>query len=126
MTPERERLERLLGGVSLSALRTRLRRHFALGRAADELVLTRLAPEERRALEGLLGLRAREASSLRLSLPELDALLSRAGLASSLREALEILDGPIPNLPAERAQKEQAWERAFLRDILAHAPRVAR
>jgi uncharacterized protein (TIGR02679 family) len=110
---ERDRLERLLGGTELAALRARLRRRLAANGPAQALVLTRLLPHERRALEGLLGLRTRSAGSLRVSLSELDAVLTGAGLATSLRHALEQLDGPIPDLAAERHARDETWRAVF-------------
>jgi uncharacterized protein (TIGR02679 family) len=110
---ERERLERLLGGEPLSALRGRLRRRFARVPQPPLITLARLAAHERRALEGLLGKRTREADSLRVSIAELDDAVSRAGLASSFRHALELLDGPIPDLLALRAAHELAWLGAY-------------
>jgi uncharacterized protein (TIGR02679 family) len=113
MTSERERLERLLGGELLSPLRARLRRRFARVPMPPLLTLARLAAHERRALEGLLGRRTREADSLRVSIAELDDAVSRAGLATSFRHALELLDGPIPDLLALRAAQERAWLAAY-------------
>jgi uncharacterized protein (TIGR02679 family) len=115
MTSDRERLERLLGGALLSALRARLRRRFAREPMPPLLTLARLATHERRALEGLLGRRSREADSLRMSVAELDDAVSRAGLATSFRHALELLDGPIPDLLALRAAQERAWLDAYAR-----------
>jgi uncharacterized protein (TIGR02679 family) len=39
--------------------------------------------------------------------------LSRAGIAPSLREALEQLDGPIRDMARERAERELRWEAVF-------------
>src|SRR5262249_28285103 len=92
---ELARLQRLLGGPALEPLRKRLRDRFARGRTSGVVTLSSLTPEERGALAGLLGRRPADARSLRVELSELDQALSRAGLASSLRDALELLDGPI-------------------------------
>jgi uncharacterized protein (TIGR02679 family) len=46
---------------------------------------------------------------MRLSLSALDAALTRADLATSLRDALERLDGPIVERAAERARSDAAW-----------------
>jgi uncharacterized protein (TIGR02679 family) len=110
---ELERLKRLLGGEDLASLRARLRRSLSRGREDDDIVVARLEPHERRTLEGLLGRRTRAAASLRFSVAELDAVFTASGLAGSLREALELLDGPIVDLAAERAQREQAWREVF-------------
>lgn len=110
---QRERLEQLLGGEALARLRGVLRRRFALGRGTAALKLTNLSEAERDALSSLAGLRYRRASSLSVSLDVLDEALQRAGLATSLRHALELLDGVIPD-HAERRQAEQsAWTAAL-------------
>jgi uncharacterized protein (TIGR02679 family) len=46
---------------------------------------------------------------MRLRHSELDEALSRAGIASTLREALELLDGPLDDRKADRKNREQAW-----------------
>lgn len=105
-----DRLERLLGGAALSSLRVRLRRRFERGATTDSFSLDNLSATERQALEVLLGRRARLASSMTLSLSEIDAALTRAGLADCLRQALEQLDGPIRELAAERDATASRWE----------------
>lgn len=117
MPTDRERLERLLGGDPLRSLRSRLRRRFALRPDTEVLALTKLAPEERRALEGLLGRAARDAGSLRVSVAELDHAIQRAELAASFRHALELLDGPIADLAAERAERARMWQAVFAAEL---------
>lgn len=104
-----DRLQRLFGGPGLAELRARLRGRYQRGETRDAFTLTRLGARERRALEGLLGRAVRPADSMRLSTTELDVAIRRAGLASSLRSALELLDGPIRELTAERAAAREAW-----------------
>lgn len=113
MSTPRERLERLLGGPALATLRERLRRRYEMGRSNDAVTLATLSAEERRALEGLLGRRSRHAESMQLSITELSEVLARAGLAASLRDALEQLDGPIHDIAGQRADKALRWEAAF-------------
>lgn len=113
MSTPRERLERLLGGPDLAALRERLRHRYEMGRTNDEITLTTLSADERRALEGLLGRRPRQAESMQLSIAELSQVLARSGLAASLRDALEQLDGPIQDIAAKRADEAVRWEAAF-------------
>jgi uncharacterized protein (TIGR02679 family) len=50
-----------------------------------------------------------------VSIAELDHAVQRAGLAASFRHALELLDGPIADLMADRAASEHAWSSAFSR-----------
>lgn len=113
MSTARERLERLLGGPALAGLRERLRRRYELGRNNDAFTLAGISPQERRALEGLLGRRGRRSGSMRLTVSALDEALARAGLASSLRDALEQIDGPIRDLTAERADRLAQWNAVF-------------
>ena len=108
-----DRLQKLLGGPGLSKLRLRLRARYERGTTRDEFILTTLGADERRALAGLLGRRTLAADSMRLRRSEIDAALSRAGIASTLRDALEFLDGPVLDRRAERAAREQSWDAAF-------------
>lgn len=116
------RLERLLGGATLAALRARLRERYARGEPADSFMLA-LEPHERHALEGLLGRAARASASMRLSHAELDLALRRAGVATSLRAALEALDGPLVDRAAARLERDAAWCAAF---ACAGEPRLVR
>src|SRR5665213_462946 len=112
---DEERLRRLLGGAELANLRLRLRARYERGRSRDEFTLTDLLASERRALAGLLGRRTLAADSMRIRRSELDEALERAGIASTLREALEFLDGPLSDRKADRAAREQAWSAALSR-----------
>ena len=108
-----ERLQRLLGGPELAELRRRLRSRYERGAPGREFTLGQLSLTERRALAGLTGRPVRSAGSMRLHMAELDGALARAGLAPSLRHALEILDGPVQDLKAQREAREQAWGQAL-------------
>lgn len=108
MRPDTARLQRLLGGAELAALRQRLRARFRRATPAPAFTLAALTPGERRALEGLLGRPAAEAASLRVTHEEIDRALSRAGLADDLRAALEALDGPLES-HADRSRRVQQW-----------------
>ncbi|RQR50140.1 TIGR02679 family protein [Burkholderia sp. Bp9125] len=112
MSSSDDKLQRLLGGPALLPLRQRLRRHFE--RLDDSetrpiLQLTRLSADEHEALALLTGRTSRAACSMRLDVMQIDAALQAAGICSSLREALQRLDGPIPNRAAARAAIEAAW-----------------
>lgn len=107
------RLRLLLGGEELRALRQRLRSRYERGTSLDQFTLTDLDPHERRALAGLLGRRVSAAGSMRLHRSGLDAALKHAGIASSLRQALEFLDGPLTDRLAEQAARRQSWDEAF-------------
>ncbi|AGA33162.1 hypothetical protein TVNIR_1494 [Thioalkalivibrio nitratireducens DSM 14787] len=112
MSLDRERLQRLLGGAGTERLRRRLRERLGRG-GGDTLTLTRSTPEERAAVERLLGRAPRSGSSLRVSLPEIDATLARAGIAPGLRAALEALDGPIRDQQAEQQAETRRWQALF-------------
>jgi len=109
MAVEIDRLQRLLGGPELADLRCRLRARFEKGATRDEFTLIGLATAERRALAGLLGRHGGATGSMRVRLSGIDEALLHAGVASTLREALEALDGPIHDLKAARIAREEAW-----------------
>lgn len=106
------RLQRLLGGAALAALRARLRRRYqglpAGAVPAPQRLAGLLAPEHA-ALAGLLGRPGSPAASMLVDLAQIDAALQRAGLATNLRSALEQLDGPINDPAAARAQLQASW-----------------
>lgn len=107
-----ERLQRVLGGDDLAALRKRMRRHFErmdLDRAQAGLRLSELSAREHEVLASLMGRPARSARSIQVDIAAIDAALSRAGIAASLKVALERLDGPIVHLPTARAESSSRW-----------------
>jgi uncharacterized protein (TIGR02679 family) len=106
-----ERLRALLGGNALDELRQRLRRRFERGTTdATPFTLGGLSNPERDALTGLLGLPHRRANSLRIDPTAIDAALRRAGLADSLFDALEQIDGPIIDRAAQQRALQQCWQ----------------
>jgi uncharacterized protein (TIGR02679 family) len=107
-----ERLQRLLGSEDLARLRRRLRRHFeraALDAPAGILRLGEVSSHEYQALASLMGRPLRQASSIQIDIAAIDTGLCRAGIAPSLRAALECLDGPIMHLPTARAAAFSRW-----------------
>jgi len=104
------RLLRLLGGAALAHLRQRLRKRLERDDDSGTFRLNNLNEVESNALAGLLGRPARRAGSMGLDINEFDAALLHAGIAPSLRHALEQLDGPIVNHAAERAALLGQWE----------------
>jgi uncharacterized protein (TIGR02679 family) len=106
------RLHKLLGGDELAALRRRLRRHFerhAPGASPCLLRVGSLSAAEREALALLTGRPPRDAKSMQVDVTLLDAMLRDAGIARSLRDALEQIDGPLVHLAAARAAAEASW-----------------
>lgn len=107
-----DRLQRLLGGEPLAPLRQRLRRRFELAPVDGAVSLIRidnLAEEERAALAALTGRPPGSARSMQFDLAAVDDSLRRSGVASSLRDALERLDGPMTHLATDRLRREGQW-----------------
>jgi uncharacterized protein (TIGR02679 family) len=106
------RLQRLLGGDHLASLRKRLRRRFErapLDAAVEGIRVEKLTAEEHAALASLLGRSQRYSSSLQIDVRVVDAALQNAGIAASLRNALELLDGPIAHIAAIRLRLQTQW-----------------
>lgn len=106
------RLERLLGGDDLAKLRARLRRHYErqpLQESRDVVRITALARHEHAALSSLIGRPQRYTKSMQVDIRAIDIGLQRAAIASSLRHALEQLDGPIEHKTAIRLQRGVFW-----------------
>lgn len=111
-----ELLFRLLGSPELSRLVARTREHLESGGDPGGSVSVASPTEaERLAVARLLGRRPTKARSLRVRLGELEAVLVRAGAASTLREALAALGGPLQDRVAARGEAARAWSEA-------HAP----
>lgn len=113
--PTASKLHRRLGGDDLGELRQRMRRHFE--RYGDDpqkniLHLTRLSPLEYEAIALLVGLPTRTAQSVRIEIAHFNAALVHAGMANSLRHALEMLDGPVVHRSAVRAETQARWAAA--------------
>lgn len=107
-----DRAQRLLGGADLAPLRLRLRRHIERridGATGQSLLLTQLSSTEREALALLTGRPSGPARSARIDVARLDAALRAAGIADSLCEVLERIDGPIASRTDARAAARAAW-----------------
>lgn len=114
MTGDDKRLARLLGGPDRSRLRQRLRRCYersdGSGRVSTNFRLDGLDADEVALLASLMGRQPRHgAASIAIDLATIDAALQRAGLGSSLRDALERLDGPIVCRAEVLATASQRW-----------------
>lgn len=107
-----DRLQRLLGGEVLAPLRLRLRQRFERAAAGAQVPcfrIERLTPPEHAALAALQGRSARFTASVPVDVALIDATLREAGVADSLRTALEQLDGRIVDRAAERAVVHSQW-----------------
>lgn len=121
-----ERLQRLLGGEPLAALRQRLRQRYERTAADAPLQgfrIEKLTAAEHAALAALQGRPSRFSASMQVDIAAIDAALRQAGVADSLRAALEQLDGRIAHRAAEREALQTQWEQ--LRDACAHAELAA-
>ncbi|MFB9982561.1 TIGR02679 family protein [Mesorhizobium kowhaii] len=106
------RLQRLLGGEHLALLRKRLRQRFErapLGGTVDPIRVAGLSAEEHATLASLLGRPQRRSKSLQINVRQVDADLLHSGIATSLRDALEKLDGPIVHLAGMRLHLQTVW-----------------
>lgn len=106
------RLQRLLGTAALAGVRLRLRRHFERidpGVHTTRLRIAGLDPAAHAALCQLSGRPSRTARSMLLDIAELDARLRTVGLADSLRDALERLEGPIVARSSLRRALQARW-----------------
>lgn len=109
------RLEKILGIPELRWLVARLRRRIELGGApAGRISVTDISAPELEALNRILGRRL-AAGARSFAADELERVLAAAGLASSLREAVEALAGPCLERGAARRSLEQRWAAIFSR-----------
>lgn len=125
------RLQRLLGGPELATVRQQLRRRFEQAEPDAPFAsvrLDKLDPDAHRALCQLSGRSSRPSRSMTLDVADLDMRLREAGVADSLREALERLEGPIIPHARLRREREAGWRSIadaaapMLRDWLVSSP----
>ncbi|SCZ60072.1 TIGR02679 family protein [Thiohalomonas denitrificans] len=112
MSDDTERLQRLLGRADLRWLLAAVRRRLERG-GGDRLSVSGLEPPQRAAAEALFGRRAGTGRSFSFRLPELEAILQRAGAARDLVGAIERLTGPLVDHRAEQARARGAWDAVF-------------
>ena len=116
MSSSEARLQRLLGGDHLASLRRRLRRPFErapLDGNIESFRIGKLTTEEHAALASLLGRPQRYSSSLQVDVRLVDIAFQNSGIATSLRDALEQLDGPIVHLATTRLRLQTLWSDAI-------------
>jgi uncharacterized protein (TIGR02679 family) len=107
-------LQKVLGVPELSWLIDRIRLRLERGEPVDGTVtLVGATAEQRKAAGRLLGHATGRGTSLSIPLPEVDAALRRAGIASGLRAAVESLTGPVRDPAAERATEVQRFRHAL-------------
>ena len=115
MKGDDERLSRVLGGPERDDLRRRLRRPFERASAPGvdpvSFRLSGLTPQDVALLASLMGRHVRlGAAAVAVDVPLVDAAFRRAGIAVSLRDALERLDGPIVHAAEARVLAAQPVE----------------
>jgi uncharacterized protein (TIGR02679 family) len=110
-----ERLARLLGDPALGWLLARMRRRMELGRALQGTVtLADPSPEQRRAVQRLLGRAPRAGKALNVALGDLEEVMRRSGASpEGLAAAVLALTGPVVVREESRAAERLAWEQAF-------------
>src|SRR5579864_9544537 len=107
-------LQRVLGAPELGWLIDRIRIRLERGEPVDGTVtLVGATADQRRAAARLLGHAIGRGTSLSSPLPEVDAALRRAGIASGLRAAVETLAGPVRDPAAERAAEIRQFQEAL-------------
>ncbi len=129
MTPDLDRLHRLLGDPHLSWLLDRLRRRLESGKPLTGVVVLRQPSHaQRRAAEALLGRRPGKGSALGIPLAALAEILRDAELCNGLEEAVYLLTGSVENrklaLEKERAAWLNLFEHAFRAPDLAPEARL--
>jgi uncharacterized protein (TIGR02679 family) len=80
-----------------------------LDAAVEGFRIGQLTADEHAALASLLGRPPRYASSLQVDVDRIDIAFRNAGIAVSLRHALEQLDGPIAHLATARLAAQTMW-----------------
>jgi uncharacterized protein (TIGR02679 family) len=114
MTPDVARLRETLGRPELARLVLRLRMRLERGKPlTGVLAFPDASPDERDAVNRLLGRPPTPGNAMAISLEQLEEKLCRAGICPSLREAVELLAGPTINRRAEREAFELRWAELF-------------
>src|SRR5260370_20625379 len=109
-----QRLRQVLGAPELGWLIERIRIRLERGEPVDGTVtLVGATAEQRQAAARLLGHAIGRGTSLSIPLPEVDAALRQAGIASGLRAAVETLAGPVRDPAAARAAEIEPFHAAL-------------
>jgi uncharacterized protein (TIGR02679 family) len=123
-----DRVRRLLGGQELEWLVQRVRRRLERGESvAGSVTLAVASPQQRRAIERLLGRRAGSGASLTVSLDEVDTVLRRSGAASDgLAAAVRLLVGEVVDRAAAASAQAREWAgaQAMLDEMVDRRPEL--
>jgi uncharacterized protein (TIGR02679 family) len=131
MSASEAEIRALLGSDELRPFFAAVRRRVERGAATARSTTVRgLTQPQREAAAALLGWPAPPRGPLRIDLDELDRALRASRLDAGLLEVLEALDGPLRDLPAERAAEkgtvERMWERAVSHPAVQDRPELLR
>jgi uncharacterized protein (TIGR02679 family) len=129
MTSDRARLRETLGRPELARLVRRLVMRLERGKPLTGVMsFPDASPAERNAVNRLLGRPPTRGNAMVVSLEQLQDKLRRAGICPSLREAVELLNGPVIDRRAEREAIEERWAALFVKasERMAARPEYAR
>jgi uncharacterized protein (TIGR02679 family) len=114
MTPDLPRLRETLGRPELARLVQRLRMRLERGKPLEGVVhFADPSPEERDAVNRLLGRPPAPGQAMAVPLELLQDKLCRAGICLTLREAVELLTGPVIDRRTEHEAIEARWTALF-------------
>jgi uncharacterized protein (TIGR02679 family) len=113
-TVNADHVRELLGGEHLQRLIHRLRSRLSRGQAlSGKIQLIRATPNERSAIDKLVGRLPTQGSSLTVDLDKLSETLSRAKVCERLEEAIIALCGPITDERLLSSSRKEQWERLW-------------
>ena len=112
--PDSARVRAFFGQPGLGWVLDRLAERMSRGRSLTGTIANAHAtPEERRALDDLLGRRSTAGKQLSLDLAELEQTLRSAGMAERLEDAVVACRGAIENQRAQAERQQEEWTALF-------------
>jgi uncharacterized protein (TIGR02679 family) len=105
-----ERAQSLLGGEHLRRLVERLRSRMSRGQdLTGKIQISGATPDERAAIDGLMGREPTQGSSLSVDLDKLARILARAKVCERLEEAVRTVVGPVIDERKSSLAQEARW-----------------
>jgi uncharacterized protein (TIGR02679 family) len=112
--PDATRLRALFERPGLHWILDRLEERMSRGRPLlGTIVHSKSTPEERRALDDLLGRPSTRGHRLTLNLAELAQTLRLAGIAGQLEDAVVVIRGPVENQREQADRRRDEWSTLF-------------
>jgi uncharacterized protein (TIGR02679 family) len=112
--PDAARLRALFERPGLHWILDRLVERMSRGRPLlGTIVHAKSTPEERRALDDLLGRPSTRGHRLTLDLAELSQTLRNAGMAGQLEDAVVVIRGPVENQREQTDRRRDEWATLF-------------